>query len=86
MTSSIAIGAFIIMVGLYLPPAIFSRVKFAWRDLGAAFEPTFSRLARNDASSKGLVYAIALGFGGTILLFLFKNTPGDIIGRLSLEP
>jgi len=72
-----------VIVALYLPQAIFSRVLFAWMALGAAFGPAlFFRLARIEVSSNGLLCAIATGFGLTILLSLFENAPGDIVERL----
>ncbi len=72
-----------IIVALYLPQAIFSRVLFAWMALGAAFGPAlFFRLARIEVSSNGLVCAIVTGFGLTILLSFFENAPGDIVERL----
>ncbi len=72
-----------VVVALYLPQAIFSRVLFAWMALGAAFGPAlFFRLARIEVSSIGLVIAIAVGFGLTILLSLAENAPGDVVERL----
>jgi len=81
---SIAVLVFAsVVVAIYLPQAIFSRVLFAWMALGAAFGPAlFFRLANIEVSSIGLLCAIAVGFSLTILLSLAENAPGDIVERL----
>lgn len=86
MISRLSIVALVmasVLVAIYLPQAIFSRVLFAWMALGAAFGPAlFFQLAGIKVSSIGLASAIVIGFSLTILLSLTENSPGDIAERL----
>jgi len=72
-----------VLVALFLPEKIFSRVLFAWSALGAAFGPTlFFRLVGARIKPGGVWLAILLGFGLSVLFYLLPNTPGDILERL----
>jgi sodium/proline symporter len=74
---------FAVLVSLYLPEAIFSRVLFAWIALGSAFGPTvFARLAGVPLQSRGVLASILTGFGLAVTFYLLPNTPGDILERL----
>jgi Na+/proline symporter len=74
---------FAVIVALYLPEAIFSRVLFAWIALGSAFGPTvFARLAGVPLQPRGVLASILTGFGLAVIFYLLPNTPGDILERL----
>jgi sodium/proline symporter len=72
-----------VVVAIYLPEKIFSRVLFAWMALGAAFGPTlFVRLAGLSVTPMSVFSSVLLGFGLTVVLSLTPNAPGDITERL----
>lgn len=72
-----------VLVAIYLPDKIFSRVLFAWLALGAAFGPSlFARLAGISIQPKGILCSILLGFFLTVALSFTPNLPGDISERL----
>lgn len=72
-----------VIVAIYLPDKIFSRVLFAWMALGSAFGPAlFFRLAGLHIKPVGLIVSILVGFLGTVFLSFQPNTPGDILERL----
>jgi sodium/proline symporter len=74
---------FSVLVALYLPEKIFSRVLFAWVALGAAFGPTlFMRLAGVPLKPAGVLLSILSGFGLAVVFYLMPNTIGDILERL----
>lgn len=74
---------FAVLVSLYLPEAIFSRVLFAWIALGSAFGPTvFVRLAGVNVRPGGVLLSILVGFGLAVTFYLMPNTPGDILERV----
>lgn len=73
-----------VVVAIYMPDKIFSRVLFAWMALGAAFGPTlFARLANFRVQAKGVFCSIVTGFSLTVVLSFFPNAPGDIAERLA---
>jgi sodium/proline symporter len=62
---------------------IFSRVLFAWSAAGSAFGPILiMRLVGRTVSSTATLAAMVTGFGLTVLISLFPNTPGDVAERL----
>ena len=72
-----------VLVALFLPAPIFSRVLFAWSALGAALGPTlFARLLGWQIPDGVRVTGIWIGFGLTVALSLLPNAPGDILERL----
>jgi SSS family transporter len=72
-----------VLVALFLPAPIFSRVLFAWSALGAALGPTlFARLLGWQIPHGYRVTGIWMGFGLTVVLSLLPNAPGDILERL----
>lgn len=72
-----------VLVALFLPAPIFSRVLFAWSALGAALGPTlFARLLGWQIPQGYRVTGIWMGFGLTVVLSLLPNAPGDILERL----
>ncbi|MBL4673026.1 MAG: sodium/proline symporter [Arenicella sp.] len=86
LISRLTIAALVIasvVVAIYLPEKIFSRVLFAWMALGAAFGPTlFARLAGFSVTPMSVFSSILLGFGLTVILSFTPNAPGDIAERL----
>lgn len=73
-----------VLVAIFLPEKIFSRVLFAWLALGAAFGPSlFARLAGFSIKPLGVLLSIGCGFSLTVILSLLPNTTGDILERLT---
>jgi len=82
LTIAVLVGVSVI-VAIYLPDKIFSRVLFAWLALGAAFGPAlFARLAGVNLDPKGVMLSILAGFLLTVGLSFLPNAPGDIAERL----
>ena len=76
------IGVLAVIVALVLPEAIFTRVLFAWNALGAAFGPiVIARLLHWSPPAASVGWAMSLGFGLTVVLYLAPDTPGDIAER-----
>jgi sodium/proline symporter len=62
---------------------IFSRVLFAWSAAGSAFGPILiMRLLGRSVSSTATLSAMVAGFGLTVLISMFPDTPGDVAERL----
>lgn len=62
---------------------IFSRVLFAWSAAGSAFGPILiMRLINRSVSSAATLAAMVTGFGMTVAISMFPETPGDIAERL----
>jgi len=62
---------------------IFSRVLFAWSAAGSAFGPILiMRLLGRSVSSTATLTAMVAGFGLTVLISMFPDTPGDVAERL----
>lgn len=62
---------------------IFSRVLFAWSAAGSAFGPILiMRLLGRSVTPMATLLAMLAGFGLTVLISLFPDTPGDIAERL----
>ena len=77
---AVAIAA--VLLALFLPKAIFSRVLFAWNALGAAFGPVVvARLLGWRISGWAVPMAIGLGFGLTVLFYSLPDGPGDLWER-----
>jgi sodium/proline symporter len=73
-----------VLVALFLPEKIFSRVLFAWIALGSAFGPTvFMRLAGVRLRAGAVLASIVTGFSLAVLFYLMPNTPGDVLERLA---
>jgi sodium/proline symporter len=74
---------FAVVVAIWLPERIFSRVLFAWIALGSAFGPTvFLRLGGVRLRPGGVLLSIVTGFGLAVLFYLMPDTPGDVLERL----
>jgi len=79
----LGIGAVAIILAIFFPQAIFSRVLFAWQALGAAFGPVLMvMLWRGPIHPDWKLAAILTGFLTTILISFFPNAPGDSAERL----
>lgn len=73
-----------VIVALFLPEKIFSRVLFAWSALGAAFGPIlFCRLLGLNVRPGGVLISIIAGFSLSVVFYLMPNTPGDVLERLA---
>ncbi len=80
----VGLVVFAVIVAIYLPEKIFSRVLFAWSALGAAFGPTvFLRLARVPLKPEGILLSILTGFGLSVVFYLMPNTTGDWLERVA---
>ena len=76
------VGVLAVLVAYGLPDAIFNRVLFAWNALGAAFGPiVVARLLRWPLRGAAAIWAVAAGFGLTVILYLAPDTPGDVAER-----
>jgi len=72
-----------VLVAVFLPEKIFSRVLFAWSALGAAFGPiVFFRLSGAGLRPGGVLAAMLTGFLSSIALYLLPDTPGDVAERI----
>ncbi len=77
----VAIAA--VLLALFLPESIFSRVLFAWNALGAAFGPlVVARFLSWRMRSFAVPLAMLLGFGLTLFFYLRPDGPGDIWERV----
>ncbi|KGJ98070.1 sodium/proline symporter [Thalassotalea sp. ND16A] len=71
------------LIAIYIPKDIFTRVLFAWNALGAAFGPLLIvKVISKSVDGKYAFAAIATGFSLSVILSLFPSTPGDYIERL----
>jgi Na+/proline symporter len=79
----VGLVVFAVVVAIYLPEKIFSRVLFAWVALGAAFGPVlFLRLSGQALKPQGVFLSIITGFSLAVIFYLLPNTVGDIAERL----
>ena len=77
------IGALAIVLAIYFPDDIFSRVLFAWQALAAAFGPLLVvTLWRGQIHPAWRLAALVCGFGLTVLLSWTVDSPGDWVERL----
>ena len=74
---------FAVLLSLYAPETIFTRVVFAWTALGAALVPmVFSKVFNWKVSSIAAGASVLIGFLMTVILHQLPNTPGDILERV----
>jgi len=72
-----------VLVAIFLPSDIFSRVMFAWGALGAAFGPVvILRLAGLRLNPKMIMPSMVVGLALTVFFYLKPNSVGDILERL----
>ncbi|HSN73210.1 MAG TPA: sodium/proline symporter [Steroidobacteraceae bacterium] len=71
------------LIALYLPESVYSRVLFAWNALGAAFGPLLLvRLAGKRVRPGSTLGAMWAGFLLTVLFYLLPDSPGDLFERV----
>lgn len=71
------------LLAMFAPAAIFSRVLFAWHAIGSAFGPlVILRLAGFSIDTRAVLASISTGFGLTVLIHFFPDAPGDWVERL----
>lgn len=76
------IGIAAVMLAVYSPEAIFSRVLFAWQALAAAFGPLLVvTLWRGPVAPNWRIAAMVTGFTLTVIISWTTETPGDIAER-----
>lgn len=72
-----------ILIALFAPQAIFSRVLFAWHAVGSAFGPLLLvRLAGRRVRPPVVLASMLVGFVITVVFHLQPNSPGDFAERL----
>jgi sodium/proline symporter len=78
-----AVGALAIVLAIWFPDDIFSRVLFAWQALAAAFGPLLVvTLWRGTVRPGWRIAALSGGFALTVLLSWSIESPGDWVERL----
>ncbi len=78
----LCIGIAAIVLAIFSPQAIFSRVLFAWQALAAAFGPLLIiTLWRGPVRPAWRIAAMSTGFALTVVLSWITDTPGDIAER-----
>ncbi len=71
------------LIALYAPDDIFSRVLFAWNALGAAFGPLLIiKVISKSVDGRYAFTAIFTGFALSVILSLFPSAPGDYLERI----
>ena len=81
--SIVGLVALAVVIALFLPEKIFSRVLFAWIALGSAFGPlVFARLAEWRVAPAAAIVSVVTGFSAAVVLYLLPDTPGDIAERV----
>ena len=73
-----------VLVAIYMPAKIFSRVLFAWIALGSAFGPiVFLRLAGASLKPAVTFVSIIIGFSLAVILSFMPDTLGTWLERLA---
>ncbi|MFD2167856.1 sodium/proline symporter [Thalassotalea euphylliae] len=73
-----------LVIALFAPEAIFSRVLFAWAALGSAFGPVLIVLLSGyQIKGSFRLAAILMGFFLTVAFNWMENTPGDVLERVA---
>jgi len=71
------------LLALYAPESIYSRVLFAWNAMGAAFGPLLLvRLTGKRVRPGSTLGAMWAGFLLTLLFYLLPDSPGDLFERV----
>jgi sodium/proline symporter len=79
----LAIGGLAILLAVYFPDDIFSRVLFAWQALAAAFGPLLVMTLWYGRVAPGWrIAALCAGFAVTVALDWTVQSPGDWVERL----
>lgn len=73
---------FAVIISIFLPSDIFSRVLFAWNALGASIGPVvIMRLSKFHLNPHAILPAMVIGFTLTIIFFMMPDGPGDYLER-----
>lgn len=81
-TAMIGIAIFAVLMTLYLPKDIFSRVLFSWVALGAAFGPVILTKCLGWRVSGGYVLsAIVIGFATAVIFANIDGSGADVIEK-----
>ncbi|MBW3565640.1 MAG: sodium/proline symporter [Acidobacteria bacterium] len=79
----LAVSVVAMLVAMFAPATIFSRVLFAWHAIGSAFGPILILKLFGRRIEGAVAFAsMAIGFGLTVIFYLLPNTPGDWLERL----
>lgn len=79
----VVISVVSMLIALYAPEDIFSRVLFAWGALGSAFGPLLIvKLMSHSVRGVNAFAAVLVGFSLSVILSLFPSPPGDYLERL----
>lgn len=79
----LVIGLLAILLAIFFPDRIFSRVLFAWQALAAAFGPLLAVILwRGPVRPAWRISALATGFVLTVALSFTVQSPGDWVERL----
>ena len=79
----VLVGVVALVLALFVPESIFSRVLFAWNALGATFGPlVIHKLLRRPVHPLAVPIAMAAGFLLTVLFYSLQDTVGDVAERL----
>jgi sodium/proline symporter len=71
------------LLALYVPESIYTRVLFAWNAMGAAFGPLLLvRLAGKRVRPGSTLGAMWTGFVLTVIFYLLPDAPGDFLERV----
>jgi sodium/proline symporter len=71
------------LLAIYAPKDIFSRVLFAWNALGAAFGPVLIVLLMKRYIAPKIIFAsIFIGFTSTAIFHWLPALPGDVLERI----
>ncbi len=72
-----------VLLAIFAPDKIFTRVLFAWHAVGSAFGPlVIMRVLGRSVDSRAILGCLLSGFGLTVLLHAQADAPGDVSERL----
>lgn len=72
-----------VLLAIYAPDRIFSRVLFAWHAVGSAFGPlVLMKVVGRNVDSRAILGCLLCGFGLTVFLHAQPDAPGDVMERL----
>lgn len=72
-----------VLLAIYAPDRIFSRVLFAWHAVGSAFGPlVLMKSLGREVDSRAILGCMLSGFGLTVFLHARPDMPGDFAERL----
>jgi len=78
----VAVAIIAVMLTLYLPKDIFSRVLFSWVALGAAFGPTIlTKCLRWRVKGNFVLISIMLGFSIAVIFSNISGSGADVIEK-----